>query len=122
MADFIFIRIDGVDISHLLISAKYKRADVDSADAGRTQDATMHRGRVAIKDRIDCVARRLTQAESQMLFGLLQPEYVTVDFLSPRSGFVTETMYSNNIETSYARVDTDGTIWWDGFTFPLIQR
>ena len=46
-----YFKINGVDILHLTEQngIEWSRNDIDSAKSGRTMDATMHRGRVAIK-------------------------------------------------------------------------
>ena len=50
-----FIQEDGL---------KWTRFDVESPDTGRTLDGRMHRGRVAVKIRLDVTCRPLTSAEA----------------------------------------------------------
>ena len=51
------------------------------------------------------------------------PEWVTVTYYDPQVGNVVEkTMYSNNNPASYLMTKNDGTEWWDGITFPLIEK
>jgi hypothetical protein len=37
-------------------------------------------------------------------------------------GTVTKTMYSNNNPASFLMRKPDGTEWWSGISFPLIER
>lgn len=117
--------INGIDMTPYVAAQggfQWKRNDVDAPDAGRTLDATMHRGRVAIKVTLSITCRPLTQAESEIVLNAILPEYVTVTYTDPMSGVVTKSMYSNNTPASYMMRKPDGTEWWSGITFPLIER
>ena len=101
---------------------KWTLSDVEASDAGRTADAVMHRNRVAQKVRLDVTCRDLTTAEASTILQLIDPEYLTVRYTDPRQGgLVEKTMYSNNRPAVYARIDSDGTEWWSGINFPLIE-
>ena len=123
MADMIFT-VDGVDLMPYVAhkGMKWSRNDIDAPDAGRTMDGTMMRGRVAIKVTLSITCRPLTQAESEIVLNAILPEYVTVTYTDPMSGVVTKSMYSNNTPASYMMRKPDGTGWWSGITFPLIER
>ena len=82
----------------------------------------MHRGRVAMKVRLDVTCRPLTSAEAMIVLRAIEPEYVTVQYMDPADGSVTRTMYSNNIPAICATVYDDGSALWTGLTFPLIER
>ena len=101
---------------------KWSRNDIDSPDAGRTLDGLMHRGRVATKIRLDIKCRPLTATELNTVLNAIQPEYVTVTYSDPLLGNVTKTMYSNNNPATHALWKPDGTEWWSGITFPLVER
>lgn len=101
---------------------KWQRNDIDSPDTGRTLDGLMHRGRVATKIRLDIKCRPLTAAELSVVLNAIYPEYVTVTYSDPMLGSVTKTMYSNNNPAVHALKKPDGTEWWDGITFPLVER
>ena len=123
MATFRFT-VGGVSLLNYLAEdgIKWTRVDVESADAGRTMDGVMHRGRVASKVRLDITCRPLKSSEIQVVLRTILPEYVTVRYIDPQEGSVTKTMYSNNIPTVCATVNPDGTAVWKGLTFPLIER
>ena len=101
---------------------KWTRFDVEAPDTGRTLDGVMHRGRVAVKIRLDVTCRPLTSEEAQTVLTAIAPEFVTVRYTDPMYGSVTKTMYSNNIPTICATVYDDGTARWEGLSFPLIER
>ena len=95
---------------------------MEAPDTGRTLDGRMHRGRVAVKIRLDATCRPLTSAEAQTVLSAIAPEFVTVRYEDPMYGSVTKTMYSNNIPTVCATVYEDGSALWQGLEFPLIER
>lgn len=118
--------IDGEDFTgYLKASGGYavKRNDVDSESAGRTMDATMHRDRRAVKMELTLACRPLTGAETRKILNAIFPEYVTVTYNDPRVGIRENVqMYSNNVPAEYLFRKPDGTEWWQGITFPLIER
>lgn len=116
--------INGVNILPYVAhqGIKWQRSDLDSPDAGRTLDGTMQRGRVATKIRLDITCRPLKSAEAQIVLKAILPEYVSVRYTDPMDGLVTRTMYANNNPASHMLLQEDGTEWWDGITFPLIER
>ena len=101
---------------------KWQRYDIDSPNTGRTLDGMMHRGRVATKIRLDIKCRPLTATELNTVLNAILPEYVTVTYSDPMLGTVTKTMYSNNNPAVHALTKPDGTEWWSGVTFPLVER
>ena len=101
---------------------KWQRYDVDSPNTGRTLDGMMHRGRVATKIRLDIKCRPLTATELNTVLNAILPEYVTVTYTDPMYGEVTKTMYSNNNPAVHCLWKPDGTEWWNGVTFPLVER
>ena len=116
-------KINNVDITGYIAFGGLKRGrnDIDSPEAGRTLDGVMHRGRVGTKLRYDVTCRPLKAADLTVLEGLIMPEYVSVTMSDPYYGTVTKTMYSNNTAASYLIKKPDGTEWWGGITFPLIE-
>lgn len=100
-----------------------ERNDVDSDNAGRTMDANMHRGRVAVKMKLTIKCRPLTGAETRKILNAIYPEYLTVTYNDPRVGRRENVqMYSNNVPSEYLFTKPDGTEWWRGISFPLIER
>ena len=101
---------------------KWSRYDVDSPSTGRALNGLMYRGRVATKIRLDIKCRPLTATELNTVLNAILPEYVTVTYSDPMYGTVTKTMYSNNNPAVHALTNSNGTEWWDGISFPLVER
>lgn len=116
--------IDGVDMVPFIAyqGLKWQRSDVEAPDAGRTLDGLMHRGRVATKIRLDVTCRPLTADEASTVLNAILPEFVSVSYSDPMSGVVSKTMYSNNNPASFLIQHENGTEWWSGITFPLIEE
>ncbi len=101
---------------------KWQRNDLDSEDAGRTMDGTMHRDRVAEKTRWDNECIPLTTAQANLLLNLIRPVFITVQITDPQDGLVTRQFYSNNAPATVMRIQEDGTALWEGISFPLIEK
>lgn len=54
--------------------------DVDSSDSGRTQDAIMHRNRVAQKRKLSIGWTMCTPAETAAILQAFNPEYISVTY------------------------------------------
>lgn len=101
---------------------KWQRSDLDGPSAGRTMDGKMHRARVATKIRLDITCRPLKSEEARVVLNAILPEYVTVEYTDPMYGLITKTMYANNHPATHMMIQENGVEWWDGITFPLIER
>ncbi len=102
---------------------KWQRNDVDAADTGRTLDGEMQRNRVATKVRLDITCRPLLGSEASTVLSAIMPVFVTVQYYDPQVGsVVTKTMYSNNNPASFLIKRENGQEYWDGITFPLIEK
>lgn len=101
---------------------KWQLSDLEDPDAGRTLDGMMQRGRVAQKVRMDITCRPLKSAEAAIVLSAINPEFMTVRYTDPKDGLVTRTMYSNNRPAAHMLLQPDGTEWWNGIVFPLIER
>lgn len=116
--------VNGIDFVPFIAKqgVKWQRGDIDAPNSGRTMDGQMQRGRVATKIRLDITCRPLTDAEAKIVLNAIYPEYVSVDYYDPMFGYRSGvTMYSNNNPASFLMVKPDAD-WWDGITFPLIER
>lgn len=118
------LTIDGINFVPFIAygGLKWSRQDIDSPDTGRDMEGVMHRGRVGTKIRLDITCRLLKASELSTVLNAIYPEYVTVTYDDPMLGTVTKTMYSNNNPAVYQFHRTDGTEYWSGVTFPLIER
>ena len=118
------LKINGVDILPYVAhqGIKWQRSDLDSSEAGRTMDGMMHRGRVATKIRLDITCRPLRSEEAKIVLNAILPEYISVEYTDPMDGLVTREMYANNNPATHMLIQEDGTEWWSGITFPLVQK
>lgn len=117
------LTIGTVDITPYIAKngLKWSRQDIDSPDTGRDMSGVMHRGRVATKIRLDITCRIMTASELSTILNAIYPEYVTVTYNDPMFGVVTKTMYSNNNPAVFQMRRSNGTEFWSGVTFPLIE-
>ena len=119
-----FLKIDGVDVTDYIAygGVQWQRSDVDGEGAGRDLNGDLRRNRVGTKRRLDITCRPLKESEAKTLLTALMPEWLTVQYYDPQAGIVTKTMYANNNPASFLLRKDDGTEYWTGITFPLIER
>ena len=121
-----YFKINGVDILHLTEQngIEWSRNDNDSAKAGRTMDATMHRGRVAIKFKANVKCLPMNREDELALMQLILPEFVTVETnMHPLYTVHSARYYSNNVPATIATADPDtGEMLWEGISFPLVEQ
>ena len=113
-----------VDITPLIAwqGLTFSRNDVDAPDAGRDMSGLMHRGRVAVKEKININTVQLTRAQSSTLQTLLYPQSFSVRVTPyPRTNMAhTMTMYTNNVKTTYVIHRANGEDL-QSLSFPLIE-
>ncbi len=119
-----YFKINGTDITRMIAQKgiKWQRNDIDSAKAGRTLDGTMHRGRVCTKIKLEVKCCPQTHSELYTVLNLIQPEFVTVEYIDPLYGPRRAVFYSNNVPATCVGAATDGTILYDEVSFPLVER
>lgn len=102
---------------------KWQRNDIDGPDAGRDLTGRLRRNRVATKVKLDITCRPLKSSEAAIVLSAIKPEYVTVEYYDPEAGTVLKkTMYANNNPAVFQVRNDDGTTWWSGITFPLVEQ
>lgn len=101
----------------------FSRNDVDAPNAGRDMSGYMHRGRVAVKEKMNINTVPLTRAQSAKLQTLLYPETIMVRVNPyPRTNYLqTLNMYSNNVKVSYMIHKENGEDL-ETLSFPLIEN
>ena len=113
------VTIGGTDITPFIKfgGITFSRNDVEAPDAGRDLAGLMHRGRIAIKEKIEISTIPLTASQLSSLCSLIEPESfsVTVNPYPRTNASKTMTMYSNNIKFTYIM---DGL---QSVTFPLVE-
>ena len=98
----------------------WKLSDVSSADAGRTEDAKMHKERIAQKVHIELEWQNISNdATIQAILTAFQPEYVSVECYDYKAlAYTTKTFYvGDRTVTTYNRKKTISTI-----SFNIIEQ
>ena len=99
---------------------KWDLEDVSASDAGRTEDVMMHKKRIGQVDAISLKWSGLTTAEISTILKAFNPEYITVEYLSPLEGeFVTKEFYVGNRS---APMYSSALNRWGNVTFKIIAR
>ena len=115
------ILVDGVAIktpSSMTIGFQ----DVSNTDAGRTQDALMHKNMIAQKRKIDFVWAAPTPAEAHAILTAFNPEYFNVTYYDPLVGdTVTKTFYSGD-KSAPIKIWTVGHKRYEQIAFNVIER
>ena len=95
---------------------------IDAPDAGRDMSGTMHRGMVAIKEKMNIQTIQLTRAQSAWIQTLLLPEsfYVRVTPYPRTNAEQTMLMYSNNVKVTYVIHRANGEDL-QSLSFPLVE-
>ena len=96
---------------------------VDSPDAGRDMAGLMHRGMVAIKEKMNINTIQLTKAQvaSLMAFFVRDSFYVRVTPYPNTNAAKTMTMYTNNVKNTYIIHRASGEDL-QSLSFPLIEN
>lgn len=112
-----------VDITPMIAyqGISFSRNDIESPDSGRTLDGLMHRGRIAVKEKMEVKTIQLTKSQVASLTTLLYPEtiQVRVNPYSNTNASKTMTMYSNNVKVNYVIHRTNDDL--QSVSFPLIE-
>ena len=83
----------------------WKLSDVSAADAGRTEDALMHKMRIAQKVHIELEWQNISDADASAILTAFQPEYISVEYYDYKAmAFQTKTFYVGDRQViSYSR-------------------
>lgn len=95
---------------------------IDAPDAGRDMSGLMHRGMVAIKEKMNVNTIQLTKAQVAWMYSLLTPASFQVRVTPyPRTnGVHIMNMYSNNVKATYVIHRENGEDL-QSLSFPLIE-
>lgn len=94
---------------------------IDSPDSGRDMSGLMHRGMIAIKEKMNIQTIQLTKSQASTLITLLLPQSfeVRVTPYPQTNAAKTMTMYSNNVKTTYTIKCANDELM--SLSFPLIE-
>ena len=118
--------VNGVDFVPFIAynGLEYQLSDIDDPETGRTMNGTMRRGKITDKDKWKLKFKvDLTTEEISAIVRAVTHEYVTVQYLSPRTAtIVTKTMYVGDRTAAHCIERANGTILWKDLSFSLIER
>lgn len=96
--------------------------DISHSDAGRTDDAVMHKNRVAQKRKIDLSWAMPTREELHDILRVFNPEYINVTYYDPLDGSnVTRTFYTGD-KTAPVKIWTVNNKRYELVSFSIIER
>ena len=96
--------------------------DVSDSDAGRTQDAIMHKNRIAQKIKLSLSWSNPTPAETASILQAFDPEYIDVTYPDAKSGGnETRTFYSGD-KSAPVKIWTVGNKRYSQVSFDIIER
>ena len=99
---------------------EYKLSDVSAADAGRTEDAKMHKMRIAQKVHLELEWQYMTTAQAATILTAFNPEYISVQYLDPKAGgYATKTFYVG--DRSAPAYNTRLGLW-ENISFNIIEQ
>lgn len=114
------IAVDGAPIK-TPSTFTWKKQDVSSADAGRTQDALMHKMKVAEKRSLTLGWNNPTDTEVQEILSHFSPEYVNITYYDAMVGQTTKNFYTGDMQA-------DTKMWlvnnkrYSQLSFEVIER
>lgn len=116
-------KVNGNDYAKYIEELKPSRNDVDAEGSGRNLlDALMYRSRIATKGKWTVSFLRLDEAVMSALELDMEPEYITVTLLDPKTNrYVTREFYCSTINEGVQRYIGGRTVY-DGVTFDIIER
>ena len=98
----------------------FKIEDISSADAGRTEDAKMHKNRVGQVVGIELSWKNIKTEVVSEILNIFDPEYLIITYLSAKTGtYETDEFYVGN-RTAPMYNSRKGL--WTNVSFNLIQR
>lgn len=101
-------------------SYKYTLSDVSASDAGRTEDAVMHKKRIGQLVKLELAWNNVTTEEAAAILTAFNPEYVNVRYLDAKSGsFQTREFYVGDRSAPLYNA-TLGL--WSNISFNIIER
>ena len=97
----------------------WKLSDVSAADAGRTEDALMHKMRIAQKVHIELEWQNVSDADAGTILTAFQPEYINIQYYDYKAlTFLTKRFYvGDRTVSSYNRAKGISTI-----SFNIIEQ
>lgn len=121
MVDDTLLEVDGVAVK-CPSDLTWGLQDVSKSDAGRTNNALMHKNRIAQKRMISLSWKGLTPQECHRIVLAFNPEYIQVRYWDALDGdMVTRTFYVGDRTAQLATWTKDKKVYRD-ISFDIIER
>lgn len=98
----------------------YKLEDVSASDAGRTEDAMMHKKRIAQVTGIELSWNNIPTADVSDILKAFNPEYITVEFLDAMLGDYRSAIFY--VGNRSAPMYNAALGLWQNVSFNIIER
>ena len=96
--------------------------DVSDSASGRTDDAIMHKNRIAQKRKRSFIWSALTPAETAVILQAFNPEYISITYPDAMSGKnETRTFYAGD-RSAPVKIWTIGNKHYESVSFDVIER
>lgn len=101
-------------------SYQYGLQDVSMADSGRTEDALMHKNRIAQKVKLTLSWQNIPIEDCSQILNLFDKEYIDVCYLDPKAGgYVTKRFY---VGDRTAPMYNNTLHLWNNVSFNIIEQ
>lgn len=102
---------------------KWSRSDTSGGNKSTMQNGETWRDRIATKCQWEITCKPLKAADLKTVLQLIAPEYVTVNFTDPNlNARRTASLYSDSCPSTFLIRRADGTEYWGGVQFTLIEK
>jgi hypothetical protein len=105
------------------VPSKYdwKLSDVSAADAGRTEDALMHKMRIAQKVHIELEWQNVSDVDARTILTAFNPEYINVNYYDFKAmSFQTKRFYVG--DRSVSAYNRTAGMEYSTISFNIIER
>ena len=115
------IKVDGVKVK-TPSEFSWGLNDVSNSDAGRTQDALMHKNRLTRKRKIKLKWTMLSPEDAQAILIAFAPEYFDVTYFDPLIGGLTTKKFYSGDQEMPVKIWTVGNKKYESLTLDIIER
>lgn len=99
---------------------QYDLMDVSAADSGRTEDALMHKNRIAQKVKLHLAWNNISTTDASAIINAFDDEYLEVKYLDLKAGgYITKTFY---VGDRSAPMYNNTLNIWSNISFNLIEQ
>ena len=111
--------VDGIAVRSPSIY-QWSLQDVSSPDAGRTEDALMHKKRISQKVKLQLAWNNIRIEDASAILNAFDPEYIMVSYLDPKvGGYVEKRFY---VGDRSAPMYNNTCNVWSNVAFNIIEQ